>query len=791
MTRWTVMVAIVVVILGSRWFVKRQLRRLRWLAVEQPPPRPPAVVRWAEAGIVALVSAAWLVTVVYRARLANVPWLWADALPTPIRREEITNLALATIGVITGVLWLGWRGRSALILAGVATCLVMAGIPVTQGTALFNEPDENSDRPIVIRCFDETVGADVFINGEHIGRTPCETTLHKLREVAKRSPKPALPDIGHGHLGAYFHTPDGELLFDATQIGPYPSQDCGYASLTLNGEAAKLRLSGYPSARWRPALQSWLPGDAVLFTHFPERERRWKELLDQIRLRDYETTTPEWLKALDSFGMPGQFALEKAIKVEPGFQTVFDAWAAWKYGLHPELSFDSAWQVLERLIAESDNVFQRYERRGLRIRALELLAPHLDPRRLTAEITWCLSQHVWRDQDWGKRWPFVDLTSLAVDLSWDTDASRPEALRSIVLNHLVWFLSQSDSGRPFVEQTIVPLLLRYGHTESARHLGGAVFRQFAARSLKRKLSDPTWLKNEENMIASGDGDRWLLTDPSEVAREWRRRNESLLFQAADHLVDRSWEPLAFILEDFRGQTDHRVWRYWQHMRNANPHPSVGLAFVFPASGKREWLWNFLDRLGPHAPVSAYVEAWKLDPIVKNSDALSLYRILRIQSLDQRTEILRELAKLVGPPPENPDGTGSDPQGEIARSLARNIEASQFTDEEQQRNFIERHFPNKTLEQRRSELAYFLRDSRKKLQTGELRFSFIRLLAQSSVAESRLVAVEFLAAFPIPELRPLLSPLLEDTVPEVQKSAQDLQAKLNELANQSPIVWSAN
>ncbi len=392
----TLLFAVVFLFAVLPWIAARLLARLLSGAQKLPsgpfttgrrdfpplsPPPPCWTSRLAEAVMLACMGGAVLV-LAGTTRHAGGMLTMLDRLRPAFARVNVLVAACAGAGIMLGLL-LALLGRTS-----VGTCLV-AGVLCAYGCAL-NGPGDllvklTPDRGALPRTEyvitlggGDFAGAELWVNGVFVGRTPVVTTLDEFRKKVPRRPEPpeeySDPEnevrvAGHYAIGGGWSGTRYERLIKITipeqPQGPYrDGRSTGgrtnrgedehgprtyYARIKLGDEWGMGRQSGSGGGGGRYSYRA----HTVIQAHFPRRDKRLEALLDHARLADYEVGA-DWFEAIETYGQDGPIALRTAPDREPGMAGVLDAWARWRYGLDEVTDPDAAWRAFERICREAD-----------------------------------------------------------------------------------------------------------------------------------------------------------------------------------------------------------------------------------------------------------------------------------------------------------------------------------------------------------------------------------------------------------------------------------------------------
>ncbi len=379
-----------------------------------------------------------------------------------------------------------------------------------------------NDTPGKLRfeLMDSISGADVWINGVKLGKTPFETTSTDL--MAK------VPPWEHENVNP-LRNPQTELNSYTTLQGDslsswgwcplhfpvrHPDSTKLYYRIVLNG------VTGFSSlVRQTTKGKSGSPASVIVVTFdtvFPVWESEIENLLDRARLNDCEIDEA-WLATFDSYGDFGTKQLDRAILEEPTLKKVLEQRARIAHGLADVTDAASAWAHLMRIEDEARSS-RRYDSGSDAGVAVNLLVPMLDPQQLVDHAIQLLTNS--SEIDPGNRshgngrfatyhedggvygdeiglWPIAQaiwrLDQLLDDASkGQTIATDPQAISKRGL-----FAAIHPEADNIVERRITPQIMRlsYGNThrlEYAALLGGSSYEEFLLRNDWRRIATEGW-----------------------------------------------------------------------------------------------------------------------------------------------------------------------------------------------------------------------------------------------------------------------------------------------------------
>jgi hypothetical protein len=773
-------------------FLVVQLRRTmaEGIALPANPPRPRRTARTTEALVLALMG----LTIIGIGGTdyhngGNLLRLHAIQPAQAWAQVGVALAAVAIGAVAVGFVLLGRTSLGVLVMAGglcaYGLMLNGPGRPVRQ---LAGEAKKDPGSEIFELNIHKTnlVGADLWVNDVHLGKTPVRMTFDEFFAKVPYWPEPpegyeegafsvSMPEHESSHVWKRTYqrlvafeplNPKFGMELDSHRPGPY------YARLEHAGEEG---LSPGP------------PGfhPSVLLVEFPQRQDRLDHLLDQARLADYEVV-PEWFQTMETYGDDSWIALRDAAEAEaePQFSAVFDAWATWRYSLDSVVDAQSAWEAFERIQAEVD-ADGSYVTPSMVSRAVELIAPELNPERLVAQAEELFARErghcyaVWglqvarqtgasRPSEGSDRWSFSDQELPA---------------RGYVVAHAVWLLDQRlDAEAPdapnIVEERIVPRLIqksypfRYSIREEeplgmAVALGGPEIERFLLRQDWSKTPAP--FPSQEPFFDIAHRVRanpWLyflayLDGP--VAAEFRVEHVERLLQMARR-INEGGEPfgshwdrrhLNFLFQDLDRGERSLAFQFWPQYRER-------------ARTWGDWelsaLLHYLVRMEPLSTAEMYVECLK--EALRDPDAWGSW--------------LEPLAEL-------PEGK----RAEVFGALTSAAQEGHFSDVEESERLIGRlryeadpqnHERLRILDSLRAgDGDYKPENIANWLEHTEPTHPLVVALAEQDDPELRLLVMGALRAHPTPENRAILARLLNDANEKVRRAAQNVQDELEDLA----------
>ncbi|MCX7423233.1 MAG: hypothetical protein NT013_27365 [Planctomycetia bacterium] len=480
-------IAYVAVLLLPVWGVSALARKLTGVKrVSGFLPKPAPRTSW----LARSVEAVLLVTLAGGIVGTSVAWYsgfdlssWSNSHPDLISMKNSVAMAATSCALLSGLIALCWRTGPALLLCVAGMCgygLFADGSNLTRLIPDSRPLPTEADCPFEMMIGDNTVGADVWVNGVYFGQTPVKTTLAEILKVPawrdKKLDGQGRMIPGWLHLGLRWDVLD----WDDTS-NRHEQKRTLFVRFSLNGEPIEFGgHSSGPTASLHKRARKWNTSPWQVSHAFPKYNEEVKRLVTWLQLHDYRLDD-EWLAAFESHGNPGWETLSKAAKNDPQCQAVFNQIVDRTYQLDQVHTPDEAWNALERIASEADEKLD-YASNSLAGLAVDRVAPKLDARRLALLVRDAMRRH-----------PTVNSGSTSGSFSKDSMylAPHPRGVKrgsqeaptsAFVWAHAVWRLDRTldqldDSRDNPLEEILVPYFLieREGYFQDyAKHLGGSV-----------------------------------------------------------------------------------------------------------------------------------------------------------------------------------------------------------------------------------------------------------------------------------------------------------------------------
>ena len=562
--------------------------------------------------------------------------LMLDQIRPEMARIQIVVLGCVLAGVALALL-VTWFCRAALGIVLMAAILCSYGWILNGPGELIDQltPDPATQpiRQLIIRVGNDLVGADVWINGVHLGKSPITTTVD---EFLAKVPYWSEPPEGFRDKSNELHLPDGSMSaysMMSTYFTKYswikftmsdysfrhnrpgrPNQSDSrdyYAQVKLGEEQGFGDFGRFGGNRGGPYWQVY---EFDIPAIFPERRERLERLLDKARLANY-IVDHEWYQAMESYGSDGWDTLRKAAQSEPDLEKIMDACAVQRYELHQVTDADSAWTVFQQICDQADTNWE-YSTTSAAGKAVELLVPNLDPERLINHAKRLIRQ----------RKPYGYETQIEYGqfaFSYGRNArfygEKYYPPSAYVVAHAIWklhqWLDEKNHGQPnLVEVGIVPdLICWYGESPNSPALqistafGGPVIDNFLLRHNWR-LNGSTLPWSERWREHGNEVNGWLyllayLQD--EAGKTFRKENMQRMTLLADELLSRPWMPgsdlPAFLFDDLKSGNASLAVQYWPRYQS--------ICHIQEYDSLRAQ-WKYLVKMDTLSTVQMYLDAWR-------------------------------------------------------------------------------------------------------------------------------------------------------------------------------------
>lgn len=731
--------------------------------------------------------------------------------------------ALAVAVVLPAVLILSGRTPSAMLVLG---CLWIGSSfvePYVRAQWQEDRPDSHApggvfgpieDQKIVFRVTGvDVTGADLWINGVHLGQTPVELAfeelldripdwedvpLEELTEEAQertRRGNYGISKFSAGRRWARARLPENSFRLPEhvlTRVKNRKSKDI-YIRVRLNGEDG-VRGGGAGMGQTNEG-----PIRAEVQFEFPGRQKRLQTLLQQARLANYEVKAT-WFEAIEGFNDDGWMAVRELLPHEPGFARVMDQWAEWKYGI----SVPTGGQRDLFKLADHVDEMQEYDTGSVTGWAVMRLASHMSPGDLIDELCSRMPGHKRAVRETrtiaGERY----FRWLPTD-QWFSAGNEQQDLKvsTALLGHAAWeWLKSHDSNTAMSQQVRDELAAalvqhQFGHDDAvmlALNIGGPALDRYVigkTRQADLHSGGGNHWDNRLHWMHTGDINKWWyyaaqLNSPG--GQRFRDQRNDQLLQIASAICSSSMlhpfriERVQFLFMEHDSTRTSPAARFWpQFQANVDAsHVSQPVNMKF----------NYLVKAEPALPTSEYVSVWLTSSY--GHDATSALKSLAPLPVSRRIEVLDAFSALLGEtcPFTGEDWSNWDSERE---QLRRSIDKARYLQ-------IDDSIAAKRIVH---DLLIEDSSSRGRLFSSNERFiswlaehvserpQLLDYLVNAEDPQLRRLAIPALRQHATPEYRRLLSRLARDDDESVRSEAMDVQKYWEDLATQSLTVASSS
>jgi hypothetical protein len=612
---------------------------------------------------------------------------------------------------------IAWRistsiAMTSLIVSSVAGLMVFEtriGLQMNTETMLrqaaLTEPDKVDPATLPtmklrFEMIDDLAGADLWINGVLLGKTPYETTVRELFQKV-------IP-WDHEEIRKLRLSQDAENLFRTPQgnqiwrwgwcpIHFTSRPDAAmklYYKVDFKGMRGYSSLVGQTSVGFQPDVNSSLV--IKLDTVFPEWETAIDELLDRARMDDYEVDTA-WLDSFDSYGSFAANKLNSVVTTEPAFKPIQTQRAR---DLHQRQNINDSATAWTRLmeIEEEARQTHAYDSRSPSGVMVDLLIPLLDTDQVIDHAL-ALLRTTSKPDPWGMSysgdgfstgpdkskfgeevglWP---IAQAIWRLDQRLDAKSEEKVVPLPMaDEEPLYEDLAEAIHPeldnAVEKRITPVLMQLSYLNPSRlHyaeiLGGSTYERFLLRNDWRKAArrsgqDPR-VGDFQNYV-----NPWfhkLLWLESPLGKAFRRQQSRAILKIAHD----AFGEFALSTGTFSGDLNF----LFLDRDFSKEHPSLGMKFwpdfdgIAKSAPKHQWQqtlrmrWDYLARLWHESTPEMFVEAFRDVPA--SEEYLFMPDLPNIIDAESKFDILRAVlaaeVERVGKLPADPKDYGPKYRGE--------------------------------------------------------------------------------------------------------------------------------
>ena len=788
------------------WLLVAPIVYLTWLAMRKrrslprPIPGPSRTARACETIALGGMSVSLLtMLLMYRAYLGSA-YALSEAAPAGARIEFWALLALWS-AVIAGSLLLASLRSTLLACIALIVFFSGAGYAVNSGGVLSYKRHVEAIRatpiPIDIHLAGEVEGADVWLNGVYVGKTPIHADMDEL--LAQVPDLEQAPNEWRDFDKMYRHGKN-RLLRPLARFPLLPptrvtSDDERvehryiYARVELNGQ--RMYSEGSHSAIQGSRLFGQIrPCYVLLEMVLPRWEEHVDLLVQQARLNDYQVDA-EWIETAESYADRVWKAIGYELEREPEFGQVLDAWASHRYELDGVDDHASAFAVLQRIAAEAD-ARSGYHTNSVAGRAVELVLPRVDPESLVGLAL---------DRIGAYRFPPIwgSTTSYRTNsgrFHFGTYPPRQWHSRDSTAGDFVWaqaiyqldvLLDRGDESRDnLVEQKVTPALLRLspqrgGQTfRLAEGLGGSWYDRVACPARRRT---PHWsLRDEDTVYVSNvEVNQELYRAAgmeSTAGRQFRKDYARDILEMTEKIVrdgfdfQNIWSPntIDYLFVEVGETADNLAVHFWPRF------DQYATRERHCWDGAAEMRWHYLARMQPHCTPEMFADVYRRYcdyRVIQGSDSAALPLLepdLRFNVAEALVEEAKERLAEAKPGTNNYGIRQANLDDFTRLALQVPCEASARRLVE----WLEEESPD---HKRRIERVTLRRDR------DELSICHLRALAKAENSDLRQLVLSAIRARPTSDRRAVLRTLLKDQDDGVRSDAEGLRAELDALRRQ--------
>ncbi len=757
----------------------------------------------------------------------EAPGKFGEGVSDTIRGYNLQTARWAAIVGIVAVL-ISWRVSTTIAVALVMLTGISGVIAVQQrvfyhqNTDHYTKFEKTQHLPTAVsdsgrlrfELIDKIAGADLWVNGVLLGKTPYETTKTAL--LAK------VPHWEHADIRSPQY-PRGTVNSDIAteEVG---RNDWGEFSLSLpesTGETKRfyykvklnstVGISHYVVEKSDGKHETSGSDNVItLDTVFPAWQAEIESLLDRARLDDYQVDEA-WLAAFESYGTFATRRLEGDMLVEPFLQEIRDARVRFAKRLHDATNAATAWEHLMRIEDEARSLRQ-YDSGSDSGIAVDLLVKMLDHEQLVDHAIHLLKTATRIDpgnfninngrfatnDDPGANGDEIALWPIAqaiwrLDQLLDAEGDRQES--SVNWNPAFIFPDQlSTAIHPeldnIIEQRITPLLIKlsYGNEhrlDFAGLLGGSAYESFLLRNDWNSPGGDGSVIDHHAAMSGISVNRWfykLMWLRSLLGQAFRyQQSREILRIYSSGLNDFGLRfskipdeyKILFLDQESSNFRPSTAMKFWQYL-NAHLTESRMPTSMLPQTGVLELKWDYLGSLWPESNAQMFLTAFHessgppeflyVPNLPATLDAEAQYQILKtiFSAETKRIEALPEDAQNL----RRPKYFGQLMLSELQHRLLW------LPCESASRQFLQDLNANPRHEEW-SRLRNFLSTNR---QNEDL----LRLMAESDDSKLQLLTLPAIERHPIRNRVELLNGLMSAEASAVRETAIAVKQRLDEL-----------
>lgn len=773
---------------------------------------------------------------------SNFTWPPA-AMAETVEFTRSLNMQVLVTGAVMGLvaLFVTWRFST---VRGILGLVLIGGVTLTAFTTVIRSERREEDNrnwqrssssgsatsrptkppktPIRFELMDQLPGADVWVNGVNLGKTPIEISARELL-----SKVPEWPSYSLERKAVYEDSP-GNKWTDSTgktysrwgwcplHIQPHDAHSSElYFRVDFDG------VPGYSEKAERERFKTGTPDESyivTLDTVFPQWDHEIETLLDRARLQDY-SIDETWKTAFQSYGEFGKRALEVSRVKEPRMVGLKDIDPALTAMLRDVNDSTSAWRLLMKIEDEARRT-RSYDSGSANGLAVDRIAPMLNPQQLIDHAVKLLQTTGNPDPSGYRKWTDGRFATYG-----DRDNKPREVTALFPIAQAVWRLDQAldkqsapastgdaanshvdletilgtrtypgmsvtvdPSQDNLVERLLTPELLRMSYDnldrlKYAEILGGSAYEVFLLRNDWHSPATDSF-SGESIGDHSNYVNKWyarLMRLRSPLGSAFRRQQQSNLLEIAGkgltpHSLYQNLfsEKLSFLFLDRVYSKEHPslAMQFWREVKAVTADDSVHQSLQIR--------WDYLGRLWPESTPEMFIDV--VDDEFRNSEHVHFMELPSSMPVRDQYQVLmavladrqKRVSQLVRVPGD--DNNYSSPRQKHLRLISTLREVLYRLHCEEAAAQLLADMKAEPEHSWHKNIANFLKYD----TTHE---DLIRLIATGDDIKLQRDVLQAIQNHPIPERVRLLDVLLNSTDETVRTEATAVQAYIEKLRTQ--------
>ncbi|MCA9058354.1 MAG: hypothetical protein KDA85_07640, partial [Planctomycetaceae bacterium] len=257
--------------------------------------------------------------------------------------------------------------------------------------------DDTAEMPVQIRLYNDLAGADVWVNGVHLGQTPITISGRELFEKLPSWDHQLTSEANTAEPSPRWSAPNGETIerwgWMPIHLRPGDHRTDLYYKVDFDGVVGYSRLIGQEHVDLEQPGQKLV---VTLDTKFPSWEEQIERLLDQARLQDGQVSEA-WDRAAASYGELLQFRIPTELSEQPALnERLQNRRAESRFHLDQIRTAADAWKLLMQFCEAAKRTGQWPPEEHAHV-ALQLIVPQLDQEQLLQAAEERLKQRMSRE----------------------------------------------------------------------------------------------------------------------------------------------------------------------------------------------------------------------------------------------------------------------------------------------------------------------------------------------------------------------------------------------------------